>query len=131
MKFRILKLSKSGWRIISGLYSTLFLAILVLAYTGKLPTQLFLSVPYADKIGHVVLYCIAAYVGHRVLKRRRTSFLGCSIPLFPIIFGLFTIVEERVQGFAPNRTLDGVDLVASLIGILIGYWLAEKRGARD
>ena len=130
MKFRILKLPKSGWSIISGLYLALFLTMLVLAYTGKLPTQLLLGVPYADKIGHVVLYCIAAYVGHRVLKHRRTTVLGCPVPLFPMLFGLFTVVEEGIQGFAPNRTLDGVDLVASLIGVLIGYWLAEREEIR-
>ena len=101
---------------------------MILAYLGKLPTQYLLGFPYADKIGHVVLYCIAAFVGHRVLKQRHTIFLGCPIPLFPMLFGLFTVVEEGLQGLAPNRTLDAVDLVASLIGVLLGYWLAEKRG---
>ena len=131
MKFHILRSSKSGWRIISALYLTIFLTILILAYIGKLPTQLLLGIPYADKIGHVVLYCLAAYVGHQVLRHRHTNPLGCPIPLFPMLFGLFTVVEEGVQGLAPNRTLDGVDLVASLIGVMLGYWLAEQREIRE
>ena len=131
MKFHVLKLSRPGWSIISGLYLTIFLTILVLAYTGQLPTQLLLGIPYADKIGHVVLYCIAAFVGHRVLKQRHTRLLGRPAPLFPMLFGLFTVVEEGVQGFAPNRTLDGVDLAASLIGVLLGYWLAEHWRIRN
>ena len=127
MKFRSLKLTNSGWSLISGLYLTIFLTILVLAYTGRLPTHLLMGIPYADKIGHVVLYCIAAYVGHRVLKHRHIMLLGLSLPLFPMLFGVFTIVEEVGQGFAPHRTFDGVDLVASLIGVWLGYWLAERR----
>jgi hypothetical protein len=28
--------------------------------------------------------------------------------------------------FSPNRTLDAIDQIASFLGILLGYWLAEK-----
>ena len=131
MKYRSTKLPGLGLSLISGFYLLLFLTILVLAYTGQLPTNRILLIPYADKIGHVVLYCIAAYIGHRVLRHRHTLFLGLSVPLFPMLFGLFTVVEEGAQGLAPNRTLDGVDLIASLIGIWVGYWLAEQQRIRD
>ena len=131
MKYRSPKLPRLGLSLVSGFYLLLFLTILVLAYTGQLPTHRLLVIPYADKIGHVVLYCIAAYIGHRVLKQRHKMFFGLSVPLFPMLFGLFTVMEEGAQGFAPNRTLDWVDLVASLIGVGIGYWLAEQQRIRD
>ncbi|MDJ0701757.1 MAG: hypothetical protein QNJ46_00615 [Leptolyngbyaceae cyanobacterium MO_188.B28] len=131
MKFSSQNSPKLGLNLISAFYLFLFLTILVLAYTGQLPTHRILVIPYADKIGHVVLYCIAAYMGHRVLRHRHIPFLGLAVPLFPLLFGLFTLVEEGAQGLAPNRTLDGIDLVASLIGVWLGYWLAEQHKVED
>ncbi|MEO1352425.1 MAG: hypothetical protein AAFW84_27110, partial [Cyanobacteria bacterium J06635_15] len=42
-------------------YLAIFLVILVLAYTKNLPGYLN-AIPYYDKIGHVVLYCVAAAI---------------------------------------------------------------------
>jgi VanZ family protein len=125
MKFWPLHWSKIGWLAIALLYATLFLIILIRAYSGTLPPQL-AQIPFYDKIGHVVLYGLAVYLGHRVLKRRRTRLLTLTLPLFPLIFGVFTVIEETAQSLSPNRTLDATDLIASFIGIGIGYWLAEK-----
>jgi VanZ family protein len=48
------------------------------------------------------------------------------LPLFPFLFAIGALVEELLQVFSPNRTLDAIDLIASFLGILLGYWLAEK-----
>jgi polysaccharide biosynthesis protein VpsQ len=107
------------------LYGCAFLVILVLAYTGKLPGVLTGN----DKLGHLVLYAIATFLGHRALAGRRwfRGFNGWSIPLFPALFGLFTVVEEFCQSLSPNRTFDLGDLVASFVGIAIGWAWAEWR----
>jgi VanZ family protein len=114
--------SGSALKLVTILYAGFFLTILVLAYTGHLPTFLTGN----DKLGHVVLYGIATYLGHRLLKYRRITMGHLGIPLFPLLFGLWTVIEEGLQSLSPNRTLDSMDLVCSFLGIAIGYWLAQR-----
>lgn len=107
-------------------YAILFGLLLVLAYTGNLPSQLAV-IPYYDKVGHVILYGVAAYLGHRVLHRFTLRF-GCyRLPLWILVFSGWTLAEEGAQFFAPTRSLDALDLVCSVFGIVIGYWLARKQ----
>lgn len=106
-------------------YGALFLLILWGAYTNNLPLTLLAKIPYYDKIGHGVLYAIASYLGHRVLNRRHVKGMRC-LPIFPSLFGLAMTVEEIVQGISPYRTLDSLDLVCSLSGVLLGYALAQR-----
>ena len=105
-------------------YGSLFLLILGGAYTNNLPLHLLQKIPYYDKIGHVVLYAMASYLGHRMLNQRH--FRGRRwLPIFPVLFGLAMTVEEIIQGISPHRTLDAWDLVCSLSGVLLGYGLAQ------
>ena len=110
-------------------YGSLFLGILWAAYTNNLPLELLAKIPYYDKIGHVVLYALASYLGHRVLNQRH--FRGHRyLPVFPILFGLAMTAEEMIQGLSPYRTLDSLDLVCSLSGVVLGYVLVQKRHSK-
>jgi polysaccharide biosynthesis protein VpsQ len=109
--------SRSLWLRFSILYTVIFGVILVLAYLGRLP-GFFANI---DKPGHLILYGIFTFLGHRCLYQRR---LG-RLPLFPTLFGLFTLTEELVQSLSPHRTFDLWDLVCSLVGIGLGYGLAN------
>ncbi|MBT9315022.1 VanZ family protein [Leptothoe spongobia] len=106
-------------------YGSLFLLILWAAYTNNLPNALLGKIPYYDKIGHVVLYATASFLGHRVLNRRHFKGLRW-LPVFPSLFGLVMTAEEIVQGMSPYRTLDSLDLVCSLMGVMLGYCLAQR-----
>lgn len=132
MKRQTIKASPLRWQLLAGVYASLFLIILFLAYTGNLPPQLD-RIPFYDKIGHVVLYSIATYLGQRVFGDRRVRLGAIAVPLFPFLFAIGTVTEELLQAFSPNRTLDAVDLIASFLGIALGYWLAKKgrRGIGD
>ncbi|MBF2025230.1 MAG: VanZ family protein [Oscillatoriales cyanobacterium C42_A2020_001] len=112
-----------GWWLLSVLFALIFIAILIGAYTGNLPPALTQN----DKAAHLILYAIATFLGHRAFDRRRMKLLGFVLPLFPTLFTLFTIVEEGLQSLSPNRSLDALDLVMSLLGVAIGYWLAERK----
>lgn len=112
------------WQSITVLYTVFFGVTLYLAYTGKLAIPL--SHPWFDKVGHFVLYAIPTFLGHRILGFRRIRIQTVRIPLFPLLFTIFTIAEESVQSLSPNRTFDLIDLVCSFIGIGFGYWFAEK-----
>jgi len=116
----------SCWlRGLAFVYLAMFLGILALAYTNRLPVALG-RIPYYDKIGHVVLYALATYLGHRGLGRRCIRLGRVQLPLFPLLFALFTLAEELVQHLSPHRTLDGGDAVASLAGIGLGWGLARR-----
>lgn len=132
MTFPILR-QRYVWPILTGLYGIAFLVILRVAYLGKLPGWLG-GIPHYDKPLHVLLYAIATYLGHRLFqgKRWRINLLNQSwaLPLFPFAFGIFTIIEELSQGFSPNRSLDAIDLICSLVGCWIGYCLAERSIAK-
>ncbi|MBD2256765.1 hypothetical protein [Pseudanabaena sp. FACHB-2040] len=116
---------KRSLTILALLYLALFLTILWLAYTDQLPAFLG-DIPAHDKIAHVVLYAVAAYLGHRICRYHRFSLAGRQIPTFPALFTLFTVSEELGQFLAPSRSLDAIDLVASFAGIVLGWWLAER-----
>lgn len=114
-----------GWSMVAGLYGVGFLVMLRVAYLGQLPGW-FSAIPHYDKPGHVVLYGIATYLGHRLLRDKRWKIGGWALPLFPLAFAIFTTVEELAQGLSPNRSLDAIDLICSLVGCWMGYRLAER-----
>jgi len=110
-----------GWWFLAILFTIIFIAILIGAYTGNLPPALTQN----DKPAHLILYAIATFLGHRAFNRRRMRLLNFSLALFPTLFTLFTVVEEALQSLSPNRRLDALDLLMSLVGVAIGYGLAE------
>ena len=112
-------------------YGLLFLILLWAAYTNHLPLQWLSQIPSYDKLGHVILYCVPSYLGHRLCRRKRFVTGRVSLPTFPTLFALFTVTEELIQGFSPYRTLDAGDLVCSLIGVGIGYWLVQRGASED
>ncbi len=118
-----------GWAIAGCLYAGLFLIILQLAYTGNLPPVLE-RIPHYDKIGHVFLFALATYLGQRILNFRCITLFNRHIPLWATLFGIFTMVEEGIQAFSPNRTFSLADLVCSVLGIVVGFWLAEQGRAK-
>ncbi|MDB9496464.1 hypothetical protein PN441_06295 [Spirulina major CS-329] len=110
------------------IYGLLLVMIAWLAYTDNLPDYLG-RIPHYDLIGHFFLYFMATYLGHRMLRGRRITLWGWRIPLFPLVFGIITVVDECTQALSPVRTFSGLDLLMSLIGLAVGYGLAER--ARD
>jgi VanZ family protein len=90
--------------------------ILVLAYTKGIPSEI-VYIPYYDKIGHIFLYGLFAYVIHRASNRRTIR----GIPLGIAAFTTFTISEEYIQSFSVNRTASISDLIFSLSGIALAY----------
>ncbi len=123
---------------LTAAYACFFLATLWAAYGNHLPLTWLSQFSNYDKLGHLVLYCIPTYLGHRLCKQKhfktsgwmnsKTSSLknGILLPVFPALFFLFAVTEELAQGFSPYRTLDADDLLCSFLGISAGYWLAQR-----
>jgi VanZ family protein len=118
-----MKSKKLVWKILVVIYLLVFTLIIVLAYNQALPEYLTKN----DKAGHVFLYGLATFLGQMAGKWRTVKFWSKALPLFPLLFFLFTVIEELAQSLSPNRTFDIGDLVASSFGIMIGYFLAEKQ----
>lgn len=116
-----------NWRLagISLVYLLIFLSIMAMAYTNNLPGYLS-AIPHYDKPGHVILYALPTYLGHRLLNYRALKLQSRRLPLFPLLFILFTVTEELIQNLSPYRTLDAIDLIASILGIGLGWWIAER-----
>ncbi|MGG6294752.1 VanZ family protein [Leptolyngbya sp. AN02str] len=121
------KVKAGPWRsrLAAVTFAGFFLWILILAYQGNLPPQLE-QFPNHDKLGHVVLYGLGAFLGHRVLHRHRVRLGPWVLPWWILAFSTFTVVEELIQSQSPHRSLDALDLVCSGVGIWLGYWLAER-----
>jgi VanZ family protein len=118
-----MKSKKLVWKILAVIYLIVFTLIIVLAYNHALPEYLTKN----DKAGHVFLYGLATFLGQLAGNRRTIKFGNWVLPLFPLLFVVFTFVEELCQSLSPNRTFDIGDLVASFTGIVIGYVLAEMQ----
>jgi polysaccharide biosynthesis protein VpsQ len=124
---------RSSHRRLKGLallYLCLFGWILVLAYSGNLPSQLS-AIPYYDKFGHVILYGVATYLGQRLFHRFTLRLGRYRLSMWVVAFSIWTLIEEGAQSFAPTRSLDAMDLVCSALGIGIGYWLAARELSRQ
>ena len=121
-----MKSAPKKWLLPTALYFLLLLTIMLLADTGNLPLELLVKIPYYDTIGHFVLYGIASFLSHRAINRRMLVIFHLPLPLGPLLFSCFTVIEEMLQELLPNRTFSLIDMGASLLGIVLFYWLPEK-----
>jgi len=78
--------------------------------------------PYSDKVAHVLLFAAVAYTGRRV--RLPAAWLG-------VVLVVNAVVSELVQhAWLSRRSGDPYDVLADVIGVLIGLWVAGGRLVR-
>jgi VanZ family protein len=82
--------------------------------------------PGGDRVGHFVLYGILAFLLASAFPRAVRLGL-VSVPGVILVLLAFAALEEYSQTFFSTRTADLVDLVFSILGILVGGWLAILR----
>jgi VanZ family protein len=105
------------------------IAIIVLADMGNLPH--FISViydfPNGDKLGHFILFGLLDFFLTRAFLSsfpfRSRIWVTLSIGL---TLALFVTLEEFSQKFFSTRTFDLIDLLASILGVIVGGWVAFK-----
>ncbi len=113
------------WRIACILYFLTLLLIVITADLGNLPYYWLEKLPNYDVYGHFILYGIASVLIHQALGRQKIVIYNFFLPLGPFLFALVTIAEEMMQTFFPTRTFSLLDLSASLIGIILFYYIGE------
>ena len=84
------------------------------------------SLPYGDKISHLVLFGTLSFLAIIGLKYRCFRIAGLPIYQGTALVSVFVVAEELSQGFIPIRTLDAYDLLADFIGISLATLAAKS-----
>lgn len=94
--------------------------MIYLADTGQhgLFIGLVRSMPYGDKLGHLVLFGLLALLANVGTRFRITKIFGVRLFTGTLFVSLFMVVEELSQCCFPTRTLDAMDLFADFVGVL-------------
>ena len=110
------------------LFTLFIILIIILADTGNLGILDFIyQIPYADKVGHFVLYGILVLLINLTLLRTISPHSHHKIVLMSgLTIALLIGLEELSQQNFPSRTFDLVDLSASYLGVIFFSWLALR-----
>lgn len=119
-KFLWMPPMNARWAIRTAFFFLFIAALSVAAYLGKLPawTQAF---PHFDWAAHFLLLGGLGFCFHRLMRDRAVGFLGMTFPLGPMIVSSWSILDESLQLFSPNRNFSFADMAANLIGIWLFY----------
>ncbi len=112
------------------LFGLFIVLIIVLADLGKLGILTYITrIPYADKVGHFILFGLLALLIDLTLFR---SFPAHSRKRVAVISGLILALliglEELSQRSFATRTFSLGDLSASYLGLIFFSWLAVRQG---
>lgn len=116
-------------RYFAALFLIFIIGLIVLADADLLPDFInaIYDFPNGDKVGHFVLYGLLNFFITRAflssLPTRRGGWVTLSVGL---ILALFVALEEFSQKYFASRTFSLLDLTASLLGIIVGGWVAYK-----
>lgn len=116
-------------RYFAALFLAFIIGLIVLADADLLPDFInaIYDFPNGDKVGHFVLYGLLNFFITRAflssLPTRRGGWVTLSVGL---ILALFVALEEFSQKYFASRTFSLLDLTASLLGIIVGGWVAYK-----
>lgn len=130
MDSKPLKSPEPVWITLGIIYTATLIFIGWSAYTDNLPAYLD-AIPYYDTAGHFIIYGVATYLGQRIFQRSFLKLGWLQIPLFPLGFALLTVIEEGLQSLSPVRTFSLLDLVMSIAGLSVGYYLARSHQRRS
>lgn len=84
------------------------------------------SLPLGDKLGHIFLFGVLAFLLSLSLTKRAHRLCGWSIHRGSLLVLGFAIVEEFSQQFFATRTPDVGDLIADLTGIFLAELLLRR-----
>ena len=111
-----------NWRIVLPLGFFIFISFIIfLADTAdhNFAFRLLGDIPYGDKMGHIVLYGVMAWLLNFGLKFKSYRVLGFDMQLGALIVLTFAIIEEGTQHFIPSRSFDFYDILGDFIGVVL------------
>lgn len=119
--------------IITVLFALLLLAIVIANNSGTLPDFLYrlYSVPFGDKIGHLLLTGLLSLLVNLSLSCRKTRLASRDFLLGSLLVGGVVTLEELTQIFFPTRNVSFYDLLSSYLGIWLFGRLADWLSIRQ
>ena len=113
---------------IAILFTTFIILIIVLADTGNLGILYHINrIPYADKVGHFILYGILTLLIDLALFRAQPARGRVQIAVISgLVLALLIGLEEFSQQYFADRTFSLLDLSASYLGVIVFSWVAAK-----
>jgi len=87
------------------------------------------DLPLGDKLGHMVLAGILAFLLNGALRCRRSSLAGVRILTGNLIAYLLVLIEETTQFWMTTRNVDIWDVLFSIVGIHL-FGLLALRNAK-
>ena len=85
----------------------------MVTYFSLTPIEHEVSEGVWDKASHFTAYLILFIIAKKV--HTRFNYLTCAI-----ICGIYSFIIECIQYFIPERAFEGLDMVASSLGIFLG-----------
>lgn len=113
---------QTRWRWLIWPQIALMLFITQLAYLGQLPLAV-LTIPFIDKVLHFLLFGTVVFWLNLWLGGRAWR---ANLPLAFIVPLALATLEELLQGFSSVRTLDVLDWLCDVSGMLLGWWLSAR-----
>lgn len=80
------------------------------------------KIPFGDKIGHIVLYGIMAFLLNYGFGGKKWLKLSVG----SLIVFMFAFLEELSQAYFPSRSFDLADVLADIIGIVLFTILFQR-----
>lgn len=114
---------------IALLFFIFIIAVIIFADIGLLPLSItaIYDFPYGDKLGHFILFGLLNYfVTRAFLSSHLSKPRGWVTLSVGLILALLIALEEFSQIFFAERTFELIDLLASIVGVLVGGWAAYK-----
>ncbi len=106
-------------------FALFFLGVVIVADRGEMPDlvkDLIYDVPLGDKVAHFLSMGLWAFLADVACRRWRWR----GWPMGSAVVGVLVVIEELTQALFPARTFSIEDLVASLLGVAAGAWLAAR-----
>jgi len=108
-----------------------FIFILWVIFMANTGQDMFLfemtrSIPFGDKLGHIMVFGGLTLMTNLAFKGRCIRVKFASIYWGALVVLLFVTLEELSQYFIDTRSLDVLDYLANLVGILSFSWLTRE-----
>ena len=111
-------------------YLSLLLALAwasVIYYLSSLPgTDTPMLFPLQDKLLHAIVFAILGFLGMGALQAGAHGYHGWQVWLVASLVTLYALLDEFHQRFVPGRTADVFDVMADVIGGLLGIWVMYR-----
>ncbi|MDB4516167.1 VanZ family protein, partial [Crocinitomicaceae bacterium] len=82
--------------------------------------------PLQDKLIHAVVFAILGFLAMGALEAAAHGYHGWQVWLIAALVTLYAMLDEFHQRFVPGRESDVFDVMADVIGGLLGIWVMYR-----